>query len=207
MSMIADPIVLADLRADWRAVRTSQDRVARNLAAASSGIGSMGQSHEFRNFAYGLCLLDAFSVLEHALLELRDQGTFVCGRSQLGAVMHASAAALPLQDCSFVEQGRVSRNRLDTTRAGRDRACRCLALHRRNRGRTESLGRCCLASRPTRRRSRRAAATCRASAVHLASPPAAERQRSAAEGAGGRGRPDRRRRPGRGLSAPGRRAI
>lgn len=110
--MIADQTVLADIQADWRVVRSSQDRVARNLAAGMSGIGGIGQSHEFRNFAHALCLFFAFSVLEKVLLELRDQGKFGCQRSQLQELMRVSASVLPWHNYTLVDQGRISRNKI-----------------------------------------------------------------------------------------------
>lgn len=120
--MITDPVVLADLQAAWATVRSSQDRVARNLAAGSGGIGSIGVSHEFRNLAYALCLLFAFSVLEQVLLALRDQGTFGSQRSQLGSLMAASRAVLPWHDYPLVDQGRDSRNQIAHQRALIERA-------------------------------------------------------------------------------------
>ena len=110
--MITDPVILADVQAAWAGVRSSKDRITRNLAAGSGGIGAIGPSHEFRNLAYALCLLFAFSVLEHALLALRDQGVFGSHRSQLGPLMAASRAVLPWQDYGFVDQGRNSRNQI-----------------------------------------------------------------------------------------------
>ena len=68
--MIKDKVVLGKLRSEWKGVQETRDLIARNLAASSFGIGSIGPSHQFRNFAYNLCLLFAFSVLEHCLLQL-----------------------------------------------------------------------------------------------------------------------------------------
>ena len=92
--MIQDEATLTELRSEWATVVVARNMVARNLAASSFGIGSIGPSHIFRNFAYSLCLLFAFSVLEHVLLQLRDEGAFSSKTTQLGDLMHASKDAL-----------------------------------------------------------------------------------------------------------------
>lgn len=120
--MIKDPAFLAHVRAEWEAVRRSQDCVARNLASAMSGIGGIGQSHNFRNLAYALCLLCAFSVLEQVLIALRDQGAFVSRNSQLGLLMLASAGILPWQNYELVDQGRIKRNDIAHRQAVIERA-------------------------------------------------------------------------------------
>ena len=120
--MITDRTALSEAQAAWTTVRASQDRVARNLAGISAGIGSIGPSHEFQNLAYALCLLFAFSVLEQVLLALRDQGTFASARSQLGSLMSASRAVLPWQDYALVDKGRKCRNRIAHQQAIGERA-------------------------------------------------------------------------------------
>lgn len=120
--MINDPAILAHVRAEWEAVRRSQDRVARNLASAMSGVGGVGQSHEFRNLAYALCLLFAFSVLEQVLVALRDQGTFVSKKSQLGSLMVESKGVIPWQNYDLIDQGRIKRNEIAHQQAVIERA-------------------------------------------------------------------------------------
>jgi len=106
--MIADVAELRKVRLEWRFVLESRDRVARNLASgASSGIGV---SHEFRDFSYCLCLLFACSVLEHVLLQLRDEGVFKSKSTMLGPMMAESKGILPWHDYGAVDRARECRN-------------------------------------------------------------------------------------------------
>lgn len=82
----------------------------------------MGVSHEFRNVAYSLWVLFAFSVLEHALLQLRDEGVFASRKSNLEALMLGSRAALPWQDYAIVDKARNRRNDVAHRRAMLERA-------------------------------------------------------------------------------------
>lgn len=120
--MIEDPAILAHVRAEWEAVRRSKDCVALNLASAMGGIDGIGQSHRFRNLAYALCLLYAFSVLEQVLVALRDQGAFVSRKSQLGSLMVKSKGILPWQNYELVDQGRIKRNEIAHQQAVIERA-------------------------------------------------------------------------------------
>lgn len=110
--MIRDSIVLSQLRPEWQTVLKSRDFVKRQLAASSFGIGSIGPSHEFRNFAHSLNLLFAYSVLEHTLLQLRDEGTIKSKSSNLGPLMAASRSVLDWQDFSKIDAGRQRRNEM-----------------------------------------------------------------------------------------------
>ena len=115
--MITDQSALTDIRSEWGVVHKTCDMIARNLAASSFGIGSVGPSHQYRNFGYNLCLLFAFSVLEHALLQLRDEGVFSSSKSNLGALMDAGKKALPWQNFVLVDRGRETRNDIAHKRA------------------------------------------------------------------------------------------
>ena len=107
--MIRDATALGEVRAEWQYVTGARDLIARNLAAAHPGISGMGQSHEFRNLSYNLCLLFAYSVLERVLRELRDEGIFSSSK-ELGALMANSKTVLPWQDYSKADEGRERRN-------------------------------------------------------------------------------------------------
>ncbi len=120
--MIRDQSALTDIRSEWAVVRETREMIARNLAASSVGIGSIGPSHQFRNLAYNLCLLFAFSVLEHALLQLRDQGVFSSSSSKLGALIVNSKNALPWQNFVLVDRGRERRNAIAHDRVFIERA-------------------------------------------------------------------------------------
>jgi len=64
---------------------------------------------------YNLPLVLAFAVLDEALGEHIQQGTFKCGDRRpplLGAKMSASRNAIPWQDYSLVELGKTARNKL-----------------------------------------------------------------------------------------------
>lgn len=61
---------------------------------------------------FALYIPFGFSVLEHVLLELRDQGSFPCKSSQLGKVMCSSKSALLWCDFDFIDNAREIRNGL-----------------------------------------------------------------------------------------------
>jgi hypothetical protein len=103
-------VVLNAIRAEWRSVESTRDFIARNLAAAHTGVGSMGVSHEFRNLTYSLWLLFAFSVLERALLELRSELIFSSKNSGLEQLMRNSQRSLRWQNYALVNIARKRRN-------------------------------------------------------------------------------------------------
>ena len=107
--MITDLEVLADVQATWRTVLSTRDFIARNLAGTGT-IGGIPPSHEFRNLAYGLCLLFACSVLQDTLSALRCQGAFACGRGELGALLKASRNSLPWTNYDLVFEAKERRN-------------------------------------------------------------------------------------------------
>jgi hypothetical protein len=108
--MIRDPTALADAQAEWALVRATRERIGANLAASHVGIGAMGTSHAFKNLAYTLWLLFAFSVLERVLIQLHSEGKFTSRSMQLGALMDASKSSLPWQDFALVDEARAKRN-------------------------------------------------------------------------------------------------
>ena len=106
--MITDRVVLEDIRSSWNTVRISQEMIQTNLNVAFAFGGA--QSHNFKNLAYSLILIFAFSVIEDALRQLEDQGVFSAKNRQLGTLMHASKSALPWVAFQFVDEGRERRN-------------------------------------------------------------------------------------------------
>jgi len=108
--MIKDAQCLDGLLEDWKAVRIAQAMVKTNLASACRGFGIV--MPPFPDLCHSLLLPFAFSVLEHALHQLRDEEAFTCKRSTLGPMMHASKSCLPWVDFSVVDEAREKRNDL-----------------------------------------------------------------------------------------------
>lgn len=69
-------------------------------------------STDFVNACYGLLLVQAYSLLESALRQLRDEGLFACKTGKLGDLMRESRAHLPWANYDVVENGQACRNKL-----------------------------------------------------------------------------------------------
>jgi hypothetical protein len=107
---IKHPTLLAEVVDEWLGVRRLQTQIAGVLSAiyASDFILSL----EFYNRTYALLVPLAVSVLERALVGLRDEGAFASQSSSLGALMRASRQHLPWKAFDRVEQVRGARNAL-----------------------------------------------------------------------------------------------
>lgn len=108
--MIQDQAMLQELILEWHSVRKTQSFIQINIVSSFARGGILLQP--FPNNCYALLLPFGFSVLEHALQQLRDEGVFACRSSQLKKLMEASVPALSWCDFSAVDKGRDTRNKL-----------------------------------------------------------------------------------------------
>ena len=106
--MIRDSSVLQNVIDEWKTVRTTWDMVAANIVFSFAGGGYV--SHEFRCVAYSLTLLFGFTVLEHILQQLQNEGHFSCQSTSVGKLMIASQHSLPWVDYTLVDEVRKRRN-------------------------------------------------------------------------------------------------
>ncbi len=106
--MIADPIVLQEVRDSWETVRESRNVIVGNMNSASM-VGRPPAS-EFRDLCFNLLLIVAFSVIEDVLRQLRDEGKFSCKDHRLKPLMKSSRPYLPWLDFDLIDKGREHRN-------------------------------------------------------------------------------------------------
>ena len=104
---IADSSAVLELRLAWEEVRTYRNIVVGNLNSAS--MTGWGQSPEFRSACFSLLLALAFSVLEAALQQMREECLFR-SRSPLGAMMANSRPALTWLNYDAIDEAREDRN-------------------------------------------------------------------------------------------------
>ena len=106
--MISDPIALQELKKSWNGVRELRSKVQRGV------LGSFAQGASaiilIADIAHNLPFIHACSVLNEALLQLRDEKHFTCKHFFLGALMDASKAQLPWADFKLVKEGVDRRN-------------------------------------------------------------------------------------------------
>jgi hypothetical protein len=108
--MIRDADTRRTLAQDWHAVRRSQGKLQIHVTASfASGAWFLPQ---IADEIYALLLPLGFSVLEHTLQQMRDDGLFDCRSSQLGSLMTSSAAAVHWSNYAAVDTGRDVRNKL-----------------------------------------------------------------------------------------------
>jgi hypothetical protein len=106
--VITDPVALQQVRDSWQTVRESEQTAGLTMVKAFlSGLPAGTAPAEL---FWGLLLIFAYSVLEDALLELRDQGTFASKKSNLKELMDRSKSALPWVDFCLADEGREKRN-------------------------------------------------------------------------------------------------
>lgn len=109
--MIKDNDAKKNLVEEWHALRRTQGKLQINIVAAFAH-GAAWLPQQIANDVYALLLPFGFSVLEHTLQQMRDEGTFICKSSQLKALMEASKATIPWRDHKAVHAGREVRNTL-----------------------------------------------------------------------------------------------
>jgi hypothetical protein len=106
--MIADLIVLQEVRDAWEFVRDSRNIVVGNCNRGAWVIGFNQKG--MRDICFNLLLASAYSVLEDTLRQLRDEGKFASKDSRLGPLIGKSHPALAWLDVALVDAGRVDRN-------------------------------------------------------------------------------------------------
>ena len=110
--MIKDPVVRAELEAEWKTVRalTNWHRVHMMMGGAVN----VSPPEEF----YNLPLVLAYSALDHALAQFIAEGVFGCKTSKgkpcynLGDKIKAAKTGLSWKDFTTVEEGQGVRNDL-----------------------------------------------------------------------------------------------
>ena len=115
--MINTPQALQNAQAEWEAVRLAQSRVKINLNSAG-----LQTSHKFKNFAYNLVLVFAYSVLEDVMRQLQHEGTLPSQRQRFKDVLEDSRSVLPWCDFTTVDEGRERRNDIAHRRVYLERA-------------------------------------------------------------------------------------
>jgi hypothetical protein len=106
--VIRDPNTLREIRDSWQTVvETERTASVTMIKAFNSGIPAGSEPAEL---FWGLLLIFAFSVLEDALLALRDQGEFSSKSSSLKNLMDNSRGTLIWQAFALADDGRERRN-------------------------------------------------------------------------------------------------
>jgi hypothetical protein len=107
--MIADAAMLQEVQDGWEFVRESRNIIVGNCNVAAIGALSFNQA-AMRNIGFNLLIASGFSVLEQALRQLRDEGSFSGKDNRLGLLMANSRTGLPWVDFPLVDAGRNDRN-------------------------------------------------------------------------------------------------
>lgn len=102
--MIADPVVLKEIRDSWQMLRESRDRIVATTNAMSAG-----QSSTMRDVSFNLLLVSALDLLAFTLRQLRVEGVFVSHGDGLGALMLNSRASLTWDHWATIDCGRFDR--------------------------------------------------------------------------------------------------
>jgi hypothetical protein len=109
--LIGDFTMVEQLRSEWRTV----EKTLSDIDYDYRWVGWFGVSlrDDYAELGSALCLLFAVSIVEHALLQMREEGRFSCARSSLGELMSASRrASVPWVDLATMNEIREQRNRL-----------------------------------------------------------------------------------------------
>ena len=108
--MIIDVAVLKDVRKEWATVMATRNMIKSNIVFAFAGGGYI--SPQFRSLAHSMTLLFGFTVLEHVLVQLRDEGHFKCSSPFVGPLMDASKSNITWTNFDLVEEARTKRNEI-----------------------------------------------------------------------------------------------
>jgi hypothetical protein len=93
------------LAQEWAGVRRYHDWIK---ASTLGGVGFV--SSRFLDFCHSLVLVHAYSVLQAALQQYRQEHAFVAKGGELAVLMRASRTVLGWQDYGTVNAGRAKRN-------------------------------------------------------------------------------------------------
>ncbi len=108
--MIKDKNALQEIRKQWDGVVALRGRIQVNLFA---GVGSGGTFSYFAaDCAYNLPFLHACSVLNEALLQVRDEGVFQCKTRTLGTLVEAAQEQIRWVNYSAITKMVEKRNDL-----------------------------------------------------------------------------------------------
>ena len=108
--MIKDGVTLREIQMQWAGVLALRDKIQRHLFA-SSGIGGVYPAFA-ADCAHNLPFLHACSVLNEALLQVRDEGVFACKSFFLGSLVKAAERHLKWVDYRAVVEVADKRNQL-----------------------------------------------------------------------------------------------
>jgi hypothetical protein len=106
--MITDPTALLEVQNAWEFVRETRNEIVGNSNVASFVVGF--NQRRMRDICFNLLLASAFSTLEYALRQLRDEGRFTGKDNRLGSLMSNSRTSLPWSDYVLVDVARNERN-------------------------------------------------------------------------------------------------
>ena len=111
-TMIRDTTELAAVRSSWATVRNIQAMLATHATAPPLSPFGFLRSEDYDNAAFSLLVLNAFSVLEEVLEQLRHDGVFVSPRRTLAELMKNSIGAVAWTNFAAVDAARGTRNRV-----------------------------------------------------------------------------------------------
>lgn len=109
-TMIKDAAELDRVQKEWAVVSDLRDRIKVNLFAGFDLFGHF--SHFLADCANNLPFLHACSVLNEALLQVRDEGVFQCKTRTLGTLVEAAEHNLTWADYAAVKEMVKKRNEL-----------------------------------------------------------------------------------------------
>jgi hypothetical protein len=89
--MIKDLAAIAAIQNDWGGIAGLKDKIFRHMFISGPSAGSVFLA----DCAHNLPFLQACSVLNDVLEQLRDEGLFQCKGRTLGVLVRAASAALP----------------------------------------------------------------------------------------------------------------
>ncbi len=103
--------MLQDVVDNWKFTRLSQERFSAALMSGAV-FGAFPGLHTALNMAGNIILLYAYSVLDQALRQLKEEGHFKPQGSGLKAHMDASKPVLNWVNFVLVDEGRERRNKI-----------------------------------------------------------------------------------------------
>ncbi len=101
--MIADQEVLSEVENSWEGMLRTRARVQSAIVSPLGAPGSM--AFMISDLAHNLPFIQAFAVLNDALLQIRDEGHFRSKKFFLGALVDASERHLDWIDFTLVKEG------------------------------------------------------------------------------------------------------